>query len=321
MKTRKKRLLTEGAFIAILVLVLGGCFPNLLGDASNPSVVIILSGAPSGVSPLELSLRADVVKASNEIVKYEWDFGDGSSPTFGASVTHTFVNESSQIKTYTILLTITDSCGRVGRAAQTVEVKPKPNPPRVLGISYRTSGECCMYVTLKASVSEDPVLYEWDFGDGQRSSLPSPTHRYSQVGFVDVSLRIKGQNGLWSDAYVKRIYVGCEGDICQIPCYPPCYDYCSLVISPAYDEFPVYTWQSFEVNASSCSEEIVWHIYYCGSLASFENYEINFLDAKHQQAEIKFHKVGTWEIQIGLKDRTCSCSCLSKKYRYGVYRL
>lgn len=40
------------------------------------------------------------------------------------------------------------------------------------------------------SLSDAPILYLWDFGDGLTSSLPNPTHTYNNVGIYDVSLTI-----------------------------------------------------------------------------------------------------------------------------------
>lgn len=41
-----------------------------------------------------------------------------------------------------------------------------------------------------------PTAWEWDFGDGNTSSLQNPTHTYTQTGVYDVSLRVFSADGV-----------------------------------------------------------------------------------------------------------------------------
>jgi PKD repeat protein len=52
------------------------------------------------------------------IVQYDWDFGDGTSAT-GIQANHTF----DLAQTFTIVLTVRDSAGRVATASKTLQVK------------------------------------------------------------------------------------------------------------------------------------------------------------------------------------------------------
>ncbi|MBN1220614.1 MAG: LysM peptidoglycan-binding domain-containing protein [Anaerolineae bacterium] len=60
------------------------------------------------------------------IIKYEWEFGDGSTPGTGESVTHGYTN----IGNYVAILTITDDCNAVGQdTAEVTIVGPTPPSP------------------------------------------------------------------------------------------------------------------------------------------------------------------------------------------------
>lgn len=50
--------------------------------------------------------------------------------------------------------------------------------------------------------------WSWDFGDGQGSAAPNPTHVYTVEGHYTVSLTVTGQNGALSEEKVDYIRVG-----------------------------------------------------------------------------------------------------------------
>ena len=64
----------------------------------------------------------------NEIISYEWDFGDGVTAT-GPNVTHAFSSTGNQ----TVTLTVTDSAGNTGIHEQTVPVPLGSGGPVDLG--------------------------------------------------------------------------------------------------------------------------------------------------------------------------------------------
>ena len=46
---------------------------------------------------------------------------------------------------------------------------------------------------------DDPVAYEWTFGDGSTSTLKNPRRAYTSVGFFPVTLRVQDIGGGWSE--------------------------------------------------------------------------------------------------------------------------
>ena len=48
--------------------------------------------------------RGMVTDRLEDTVSYEWDFGDGSAPAFGQTISHDYLNSGS----YTVTLTVTD---------------------------------------------------------------------------------------------------------------------------------------------------------------------------------------------------------------------
>ena len=66
------------------------------------------------------------------------------------------------------------------------------NPPIIESVEASpTSGAAPLDVAFSAIVSDpenDPITYEWDFGDGAMSNAVSPTHTYESVGVYSASL-------------------------------------------------------------------------------------------------------------------------------------
>ena len=73
---------------------------------------------------VELSGFDSTAAPGATIVKYVWDFGDGTNGT-GVNVTHMYASNG----TYRITLTVTDSLGLSGKASIKVSVSSGPTPP------------------------------------------------------------------------------------------------------------------------------------------------------------------------------------------------
>jgi PKD repeat protein len=120
---------------------------------------------------------------NNTPTSYLWDFGDGSTST-SMMGSHLYKNAGN----YNVSLTVTDnfSCGNTITNLQTVG---------------RTDNMCRTTITvtstssLNANYSQSTTgsgsfSFYWDFGDGNTSSLSTPSHSYANNGRYPVSLRV-----------------------------------------------------------------------------------------------------------------------------------
>jgi glucose/arabinose dehydrogenase len=78
------------------------------------------------------------------------------------------------------------------------------DPPSAVASAFPTAGLPPLTVDFSSAGSLDPegqpVTYLWTFGDGQNSTLPSPSHVYSQAGMYSVRLAVSdGSNTSLSD--------------------------------------------------------------------------------------------------------------------------
>ncbi|TMK42610.1 MAG: PKD domain-containing protein [Actinobacteria bacterium] len=89
------------------------------------------TAAPNPVSPnTPVSFTGTASDPDGTIASYSWNFGDGSAPATGQTVTHAYANPGN----YTVTLTVTDNGGQTGTANHVVTVTaPAPAPAPASG--------------------------------------------------------------------------------------------------------------------------------------------------------------------------------------------
>jgi hypothetical protein len=156
---------------------------------------------------------------SRSIVKYEWDFGDGSPPEEGPIVTHAYpavfnpdgtIDWGATVADYTVTLTVTDDNSPALTDSDTcvVHITPPPWPPVADANGPYTAYECTT-LTLDGSGSYDPngalypdpehpwhgyiVSWEWDLdNDGEYDDATGETMTWSScaLGLHVVGLKV-----------------------------------------------------------------------------------------------------------------------------------
>lgn len=174
---------TDTAAVAVRVFV-----------ANRPPVALIESSRTQGPGPLTVEFDASHSSdVDGGVAAYSWDFGDGATSD-EVSPAHTF----TEVGTHVVSLTVTDTRG--ASAATTTPVTVEPNiAPVARAAAEQLDGERPDIVRFDATGSEDPdgvvVRYQWDFGDGTSSSLPSPTHEFAGAGTHTVTVTVTDPRG------------------------------------------------------------------------------------------------------------------------------
>jgi len=112
--------------------------------------------------------------------------------------------------TYTSAGTVTVSLTVTGPGGTDTELKPEyvvvSHEPIIANFSADpTNGPAPLSVQFIDDSAGTITLWLWDFGDGTTSTLPGPTHVYTQAGLFDVSLIVTGPVG--SDTETKAEYI------------------------------------------------------------------------------------------------------------------
>ena len=105
---------------ALLLGAIAGCI-----YVGNIRPIAVLVATPtSGTSPLDVDFDASGSSdPDGAIAAYQWDFGDGQTPSTTALVTHTYIVQSES-RVFTVILTITDDLGGTDQAFVNIAVDP-----------------------------------------------------------------------------------------------------------------------------------------------------------------------------------------------------
>lgn len=138
------------------------------------------------------NLEVKFANKSAGAVSYQWDFGDGSSPSNLIEPTHVYKNSGI----YTVKLTAFNSQGCSFTSTLTNYIEIVAPPKAAFSISPAAIISIPSY-TFKFTdeSSNKPQTYRWDFGDGTNSSLKDPSHKYTDTGKYLVKLKVINEQG------------------------------------------------------------------------------------------------------------------------------
>lgn len=137
------------------------------------------------------------------VVKYEWNFGDGSKVTQSRSASHTF----SKAGEFTVTLTVYNADGDSHKTTIDIKVGEQGTPPSAKInttpslINGSISGPVPLQVEFDATDSTDPekdiVEYQWDFdNDGQVDDTGDlVTYTFQEVGEYETHLIVTDSQG------------------------------------------------------------------------------------------------------------------------------
>ena len=115
---------------------------------------------------------------------YRWDFGDGQTST-DANPSHIYAASGF----YSVKLIATSPSGCVDSVTKRLEIYAKPVP------AFSFSDACQDETVSFSNTSRAAVNYNWDFGDGQTSTMTDPDHVYTSNGSFNVSLEAISADG------------------------------------------------------------------------------------------------------------------------------
>ncbi|MBL7936249.1 MAG: PKD domain-containing protein, partial [Bacteroidia bacterium] len=173
-------------YINLTALTVAGC-----SDTQSTTVTVFTKptssfsvNAPAGCSPVAATFTNNSIGAIN----YTWKFGDLSISTSTTSVlSHTYINSTLLIQTYTAQLIATSSNGCKDSTSLTVTIYPRP----IFNFTMVPNSGCS-----PLSINFPPVLgavtYEWDFGDGSPKQFsPNPTHVFTNTTTVNKTYTVQ----------------------------------------------------------------------------------------------------------------------------------
>jgi gliding motility-associated-like protein len=173
----------------------------LVNPVSSDNITIIVHPIPvvdcSNVTDAYLGantgFNADITVGTAPY-EFFWQFGDGGSST-DQSPAHLYGGTGL----YNASLEVTDTFGCSVICEVTVDIIL---PPFVYaGFLFDTVQTCgSTTVTFTDTTFGNPITWEWDFGDGNQSSVQNPSHTYASGGPYTITLA--ASNGVFTDTMV-----------------------------------------------------------------------------------------------------------------------
>jgi PKD repeat protein len=171
---------------------------------AEPKVTISVAPNPPVVNQLATFTAVGTPASNHQIVRYEWDFGDGSTTaTYGGNVTHTYGARGI----YSATVRAVDDLGRAGSAS--IQLNLTTGVPTGINATFYytpigTNNNAVLNVqTYFHAENSTPSngasikTYRWDWGNGETDETSDAiiSHTYSTAGTYVVQLTIVDSQG------------------------------------------------------------------------------------------------------------------------------
>jgi PKD repeat protein len=182
-------------------------------------------------------------------VSRTWDFGDGATSTL-ANPTHTYATAG----TYAVSLLNATAIGCTHSIIKNNFITVFPIP--VVSFAANKTKSCVAPFSVNfTDNSTNAASWNWDFGDGNTSTLKNPTHVYAVPGSYTVKLVVTSANGCQT-TLIKNNYIFISSPVASFTatplegCIPLKVDFTSTSTSPA-DAIVNYIWDFGNGTATS----------------------------------------------------------------------
>lgn len=156
-------------------------------------VAVAEADTQAGDAPLSVNFSAAAsTDPEGANLSYAWDFADPASIDNNSNLVsplHTY----NAPGTYNAVVTVTDDFGNSDQASVTIQVNAPNMPPTVSPTANPTGGVAPLVVMFAANAGDEDVSslsYNWDFGDGNTSSLANPQHTYDNAGTYTATVSV-----------------------------------------------------------------------------------------------------------------------------------
>ncbi|MBF0099538.1 MAG: PKD domain-containing protein [Desulfobacterales bacterium] len=169
------------------------------------ATIVYPSNTASCVVNESISFQGSGTDSDGSIASYHWNFGDDSQST-EQNPTHTYTTSG----TYTVTLTVTDNKGSTGKATLSIQITAGNSAPTAsiqspLNQASYMVGESISFIGTGVDPEGGTLIYQWDFGDQNTSSLQQTEHTYNAFGTYTVRLKVIDTDGVFATQEITII--------------------------------------------------------------------------------------------------------------------
>ena len=163
---------------------------------------VSINAPQGGCIPFTYTPQA-TIQTLDTVVSYLWDFGDGTTSTLQNPPPHLYAATGS----YDISLTITTTSGCT--KTLTIPDGILTGTPPVVSFTATPLNACASEtIFFDGQAITTPgatVTWLWNFGDGNTSDLPDPTHEFEDIGNLTVTLSVTNNGCMNSTSQVLQV--------------------------------------------------------------------------------------------------------------------
>lgn len=153
--------------------------------------------------------------SAGTIIKWYWDYGDGSfdTTTTNAPKPKTYLSTG----TYQVKLTVQNNTGCMSEPfIIPITIRPKPQTDFKLPTAVCLPLGKAVFTDLTSGTNSTSITkWNWEFGDGGIDSIPNPSHNYAAIGSYSVKLTTTNNFGCIKDTMqvLSNIYAQAKAKI------------------------------------------------------------------------------------------------------------
>lgn len=154
-------------------------------------------------------LAVKFTNTSTGAVSYSWNFGDGSPLSNEFEPTHIYTGTQEY---YAVTLTATNALGCSMTIIKNQFIRIVQPPVAAFNVNPSTLISIPDYTfSFQDESTNNPSIWEWDFGDGTTSSQRNPSHTYLDTGTYKVTLKTTNQQGCFTTTFKNVTIKGVPG--------------------------------------------------------------------------------------------------------------
>ncbi|SMC72658.1 PKD domain-containing protein [Pedobacter africanus] len=154
-------------------------------------------------------LAVKFTNTSTGAVSYSWNFGDGSPVSNEFEPTHIYTGTQEY---YAVTLTTTNALGCSMTVIKNQFIRIVQPPVAAFNVNPSTLISIPDYTfNFQDESTNNPSIWEWDFGDGTTSSQRNPSHTYLDTGTYKVTLKTTNQQGCFTTTFKNVTIKGVPG--------------------------------------------------------------------------------------------------------------